>query len=50
MHTGDVYRALYRFVKLGVMALTDAKLKKFIITEEGLEIIKFAPDIFNIHC
>jgi len=50
MATGDVYRALYRFVKLGAMTLTDAKLKKFIITEEGLAVIKFAPDVFNIHC
>jgi hypothetical protein len=45
MATGDVYRALYRLVELRVMALQDAKLKKFIITEEGLAILKFSPII-----
>ena len=48
MATSDIHRALKRLIELKVMICDDAKPKRFIITEEGLSLIEYIPEIFLI--
>ena len=48
MAVGDIYRALYRLVKLQVISCKAKRPKRFIITQDGLDIIEFEPDILLI--
>ena len=43
MAPGDIYRALKRLIELKVMICDDAKPKRFIITNNGLLLIEYAP-------
>ena len=48
MATSNLYRALDGLAELGVVSCKDTSSRKFIITEEGLAIVNFQPDVLNI--
>lgn len=48
MATSNLYRALDGLIKLGVVSCKDTSSRKFTVTEEGLAIVNFQPDVLNI--